>query len=500
MNEQHEQKPPLVNNWISLFGFWLAMAFVAGEGVIIVADLIYGTHNPYIGILIYIVGPSILVFGLALVPFGMWLEWRRQLRGDVRKGLPVLDLNVMRHRFYMGVFGAATLVFLMMTSIGSYQAYHLTESTEFCGLTCHQVMAPEYTAYQHSPHARVACVQCHIGPGAEWYVKSKLTGLGQVVAVVTDSYTLPIDTPIANLRPARETCEECHWPEKFFDSIEKTKIYYSTEDDNDPYEISLLLHIGGSSDDAQHSRGIHWHIGLDHKMEYYASDEDRQVIPWVRVTYDDGRVIEYKDKNAEDFDPASIPQDQIRTMDCMDCHNRPSHKFNSPFSTVNAAMQKELIDPKLEGIKSAAVEALNGEYATQQEAEEGIAKSLEDKYSDVEDADTKAKVAQAIKQTQAIYATNFFPEQKTDWTKFPVNTGHLEFPGCFRCHDGNHVTADDTPIRQDCNLCHEITRQAEGWDAIANMEYKTQTFNHPRGFGDAWEGQNCNDCHGPGNM
>ncbi len=494
------KKIPLVQNWLSLFGFWLAMAFLAGEAIIIIADMLYGTNNPYIGILIYLVGPAILVFGLLLVPFGMWLEYRKQKKGQLRKGLPVIDFNNSQHRLYTGVFSAATIIFLALTCLGSYQAYHLTESVEFCGLTCHQVMKPEYVAYQESPHARVACVQCHIGSDAEWYVKTKLSGIHQVYAVMADAYELPIDTPIENLVPARQSCEACHWPEKFFSSVERNKTYYALDDENSPYQVSLLMHIGGSSpENPEQSTGIHWHIGLDHKLEYYATDDDRQEIPWVRVTHHDGSVDTYIDTEAEDFDPNNIPQDHIRTMDCIDCHNRPSHRYISPVAALNQSMQNGLIDTSLPEVKFAALEAIREGYETQEAAVSGIRESMNSFYEgDLEEGQQEG-LEQTIAQVQKIYKTNFFPEQKVDWTKYPWNKGHYEFPGCYRCHDGNHLTQDDNPkpIRADCNLCHDIVRQGEGWDEIENLQYKQQEFIHPREMGDLWEGQNCHECHGP---
>ncbi|RJP25439.1 MAG: cytochrome C [Candidatus Omnitrophota bacterium] len=501
---QNQQKSkPLSDNWITTFGFILALAFLVGETIIIAVDLFYGTDNPYVGILIYLVGPAILVFGLLLVPLGMIWEHRRRLRGVPEKKLPVFDLNNPRHRLNLGIFAIVTTVFLALSMVGSYQAYHITESTQFCGLACHQVMQPEYTAYQNSPHARVDCVQCHIGPGADWYVKSKLSGVGQVIAVLTNSYELPIDTPIENLRPARDTCEQCHWPEKFYRAVEKSLTYYASDEENTPYRVDLLLHVGGEPGLKNPSRGIHWHVGLDHKLEYYASDEDRQKIPWIRVSYDDGRVEEFVDSEVEGFDPATIPAGKIRIMDCIDCHNRPSHRFHSPFQAVNEALEFGRIDPKLPEIKLNLIELLQQDYPTTHQALETIENELLDKYKEqmAEDPSLQTTVNQAIEETKRIYGKNFFPEWKVEWSKFPWHIGHFEFPGCYRCHNDKHTSVNgDKVISNDCALCHTIIRQGEGWDNIDNLEYKEQKFLHPRGYEDAWVGQNCHECHGPGMM
>ncbi len=497
------QRHPLTDNWITTFGFVIAVTFFIAETIIILLDIFYGTHNPYIGILIYLIAPTFLIFGLLLIPLGMWREHKRRLRGIEHKALPIFDLNSPRHRFYLGFFVTGTALFVTLSMVGSYQAYHITESTAFCGTVCHQVMLPEYTAYQNSPHARVDCVKCHIGPGANWYVKSKISGLYQVYSVVTESYSLPIDTPIEHLRPARETCEVCHWPEKFYQSIEKSIVAYASDDENTPYQVDLLLHVGGATENNS-TQGIHWHIGHDHTLEYYPLDPDRQSIPWVRVTYDDGRVEEYIDTENSDFDPADMDEEKIRTMDCIDCHNRPSHRYLSPIQAINAAMKDGAIDSALPNIKSILVDVLNEDYETTEEALEAIQNTVLSNFDDDSGAsdETKIAVENAIAKAQSIYQTNVFPEWKVNWTAYPWNIGHFEFPGCYRCHDDNHQTQGPEPkvISNDCNLCHTIIRQAEGWEEIAAMEYKKQDFNHPRGFGDDWQGQNCHECHSPDAM
>ncbi len=497
------EKKPLTDNWLTLFGFILALVFLIGEAILIAADILLGNQNAYAGILIYIVGPSILVFGLLLIPFGMWREHRRRLQNLPQKLLPVFDLNHPRHRIYLMIFIVMTALFMGLSAIGTYQAYHVTESTAFCGLVCHQVMKPEYTAYQHSPHARVACVQCHIGPGADWFVKSKLSGAWQVYAVLTNSYRLPIDTPIENLRPARDTCEQCHWPEKFYSSVEKSQVFYASDDENTPYRIDLLLHVGEKRTTQQSTKGIHWHIGLDHRMEYYATDEDRQVIPWIRVTYNDGMVQEFVDSEVKDFDASQIPPDKIRIMDCIDCHNRPSHHFVSPVIAVNKALSLGRIDPRLPGIKSNAIDRLQAKYETTDQAKTAIETELHQAYEEqiAHDPALRATVEKAIQETIQIYTTNIFPEWNVDWSHYPSNIGHFEFPGCYRCHDDKHVLKGSGQVlKNDCRLCHSVVRQGEGWDVIENLEYKEQDFSHPRGFGDDWQGQNCHECHGPGLM
>ncbi len=505
MDEQkntHYQKP-LTENWITIFGFMLAIVFLAGEAILITIDIFQGSTHPYIGILIYIVGPSILILGLLLVPLGMWREHRKRIQNIPSKALPAFDLNNPRHRRNLAIFFVVTTVFFILSMVGTYNAYHLTESNQFCGVTCHQVMKPEHTAFQHSPHARVDCVECHIGAGADWFVKSKLSGAWQVVAVLTNTYELPLETPIENLRPARETCEQCHWPEKFFETVQKSLVFYGNDEENTPYKLDMLLHVGHSNNEqSEENRGIHWHIGLDHKLEYYATDKKRQNIPWIRVTYDDGTVEEFYNEEGEDFDPSSVPPKEIRTMDCIDCHNRPSHRFHSPLSIVNEAMQQGKISPKIPDIKLNTVEILQEEYESTEEALAQIEETLRDEYTAwaEEDSSNQQMLEQAIETTKTAFQRNIFPEQKVEWSNYPWNVGHFNFPGCYRCHDDMHESPEGKIVSNDCNLCHTFVKQGEGWDEIVDLEYEEQDFLHPRGMGDAWEGMNCHECHGPGMM
>jgi nitrate/TMAO reductase-like tetraheme cytochrome c subunit len=436
--------------------------------------------NPYMGILTYIVAPGFLITGIALTLFGAWRERRRRrhsLPGVVPE-FPRIDLNQPRQRRAFILVTIATIGFLLLTALGSYQTYHFTESVMFCGQTCHSVMKPEYTAYQHSPHARVACVQCHIGPGADWFVKSKLSGSYQVYSVMANKYPRPIPTPIPNLRPSQETCEQCHWPAKFYGSVVRNNPHYLADATNTPWTIRLIMKIGGGSAAHGPVGGIHWHVSDTEKVEYVATDPARQKIPWVRVTHADGQVTVYQSKDGA-LSPEKVAQQQPRRMDCIDCHNRPSHVYNAPSRSVDLALSTGRIDPKMPNIKKLAVEALIAEYATEADAMRGIA----------------AKVpAPAVAAVQEIYRQNFFPEMKVSWQRYPNNIGHTIFPGCYRCHDGQHVSADGRKIRHDCNLCHVIIAQGPGPEP-ATISPAGLEFQHPADLGDVWKDTNCTDCH-----
>ncbi len=478
---------------IGVIGWILTVSAAAVGAVLILYDINSGHSSLYTGVVTYMLIPVFLGCGLLMVVIawvGRLRGRRKQQEGDEPSYL--LDLNNPQHVNRIKALGIFTVLFACLSAVGGYRSYHFTESTEFCGLTCHQVMEPEFVTYQSSPHAKVACVECHIGSGADWYVKSKMSGLRQVYAYLTDSYELPIETPIHNLRPARETCQECHWPEKFSGNLEKTIKHYTSEEDNHPYAVRLTLKVGGGS--GEYASGIHWHVSSGYKIEYISPDNKRLEIPWVKMTSPDGKETVF---TSEDFDPDILNSThEIRTMDCIDCHNRPSHIFKDPMRLVNEAMANGKIDGGIPEIKYNVMELLNEFYATTQEAHERIETTLNETYAEVEPATLEEKVTQAIDSVKEIYSSTFFPERHVDWTTHPDFSGHFRWDGCYRCHDGEHKSETGVAITNDCNNCHLISGQAEGFKEVANMGYELQDFYHPLDMGELDEGDKCTDCHG----
>jgi len=478
-NEQ-AKTPSLIQNWISGLGVIVAACSFFSVACLLIIDFFRGFSNPYLGILTYMVTPAFLVGGLFLIVLGILVERRRRRRGMTAEGgrFPRIDLNVPQQRRWFITTTVVAFVFLLLTAIGSYRTYHFTESVQFCGKVCHEVMKPEYTAYQNSAHARVACVQCHIGPGADWFVKSKLSGLYQVYATAANKYPRPIPTPIENLRPAQETCEQCHWPAKFFGNVERVNHHYLADPTNSLWTIRLLMKVGGGDPEHGPVGGIHWHMNINNKVEYIATDDARQQIPWVRVTDRQGKVTVYQ-STAKPLAPEKAASATPRRMDCIDCHNRPSHVYQAPARAVNQAMASGRIDPQTLNVKKLAVQALTAEYATTADAMAGIA----------------AKVpAGATKAVQAIYSQNFFPEMKVNWRKYPNNIGHTIFPGCYRCHDGQHKAADGREIKHDCNTCHTIIGQGRA-AASGPVQPQGLSFEHPTDIADMWKEMNCAECH-----
>jgi hypothetical protein len=471
-------------NWLSLAGFIIALGSFFAFLLLFAIDLFAAHSNPYLGILTYVIAPGFSFLGAFCILLGAWIH-RRHSR---KVSLPAshilhIDLARPRDKKILAGFGVGTVIFLLLTAIGSNRTYHYTESTQFCGLACHAPMKPEYTAYLHSPHARVDCVDCHVGSGASAYVKAKINGVHQLVCVFTGDYHRPIKTPIKNLRPARETCEQCHWPEKFSGNLDRTYTHFLADETNTPFSVRLVLKVGGGDARSSLVEGIHWHVSPENKVEYLATDEQRQVIPWVRFTDPKGKVTEYRTVDFKD-DPAKY---EIRTMDCLDCHNRPAHQFRSPNDAVDRAMATGRIDPALPWVKSNAVAALIQDYSKEAEAMDKISAALRAQYTG------KPQLASLVSEVQQIYRANFFPEMKADWRAYPNNQSHKDFAGCFRCHDGRHKAADGkTRISaSDCNSCHTILAQGSG-ELLTQLNPKGQSFFHLDAINEDFS---CHNCH-----
>jgi NapC/NirT cytochrome c family, N-terminal region len=449
----------LIRSPISVAGMVLttlsAMLFL----IVFLADL-FGLHtNPYVGILFFLVLPGIFLFGLILIPLGAWVERRRRASGKAPTEIhwPRIDLNDPAQRRTAVLIFALTMANVVIVSLAAYRGVEYMDSVAFCGQVCHSVMKPEFVAYQDGPHARVTCVQCHIGPGASWFARSKLSGTRQVFAVMLKTYSKPIPSPVENLRPARDTCEQCHWPEKFHGDKILRKYEYANDEQNTETVTTLRVHVGGGSERLGVAAGIHWHMNVANRVEYIATDDKRQVIPWVRVTDASGNVREY---TAEGVKPADLNGRERRLMDCMDCHNRPSHPMAaSAERAVDEVIARDELPRSLPFVRREVVKTLKASYPNENAALEAIARALREFYR-TEHAHIymtrRQDVERALTAAQKVFQRNVFPEMNVQFGTYPNNIGHMDFPGCFRCHDDGHKTADGKTITQDCETCHAI--------------------------------------------
>ncbi|WP_346854076.1 NapC/NirT family cytochrome c [uncultured Draconibacterium sp.] len=493
--------PSSIKNWISIAGAVLASFNLATILSLVILNTIFSFGGSYIGLFIYIVLPMFMVFGLILIPLGMRIN-RKKARKAEKDGKqlnwPTIDFNNVGTRNAAIIFLIGTTFLLIISSIGSYEAFHYTESVEFCGKLCHQVMEPEYTTYHGSSHERVACVECHVGSGASWYVKSKLSGLYQVYSVLAKKYPQPIPTPIANLRPAQETCEQCHWPEKFYDRKLKIKHSFLTEEDNTENIIHLQVKTSSKMMSGEIEKGIHQHISPDVKIEYKSADDKRQIIPWVRYTNTKTGVSEIFTDADNMVSEAELDSMEIRTMDCLDCHNRPSHNYNAPQNFIDKSMSEGKISTKLPGIKLIAMLALNQEYPDKDSAffaiETQVKEWFESGYPDVYTEKTE-DINQAIDEIKNGYANNIFPFMKASWKEYPNNIGHMESDGCYRCHNDRHATETGKVISKDCNLCHNILAQGNADSMTYANSFEPLEFVHPAEIDEAWKTELCSLCH-----
>ncbi|MCJ7725026.1 MAG: GAP family protein, partial [Acidimicrobiia bacterium] len=429
---------------LTAVGGGMVLAGVLAFIVLLFVDLASASDNPYRAIITWIAIPIVITLGLVLALIGILVRSRiAHRRGERIRFLLRIEPSNPRYMRNLWLFLGSTVVLLILVAYGGIRAYETTESVAFCGEACHEVMGPQNTTYLASAHARVPCTECHIGPGRSFWVKSKIDGLRQVWKTMTNSFERPIPTPVKALRPAQETCEHCHWPEQFYGQQLADHNYYRTDEANSPWTISLLVNIGGGNPRTGNQEGIHWHMITDNTIEFVALDEERQEIPWVRITAADGTVTEYRDPDLA-IDPES-DEFEMRTFDCIDCHNRPSHSFMPPATAINLGISRGDISRDLPFIRQVGLDLLNAAYETTPEANDAIRSGLDDYYSTQYPDDLealRAEIDQAAAALLKIYNGNFFPEMKTDYRVRVNNLSHFTNDGCFRCHTTDLVSPE----------------------------------------------------------
>ena len=451
------------NNWISLIGGALttAAAFVlVGFWVVSIFGR-SGPTNPYVGIVVDLCLPGLFVLGLVLIPVGMWLRWTQlKAAGEVPTVYPALDLKDPFFRRGIEVVFAATFINFIIVGTASYRGISYMDSPNFCGQTCH-VMAPQWTAYQVSPHSHVACVECHIGAGVAAEVHAKVNGTKQLIEVTLHTYPSPILAPLSELRPARATCEECHSPTRFVGEKLLVETMYGDDEKNSVTHNILALHLGGV-DSLSRSSGIHGHH-LDN-YEYIATDSTYQTIIAVSKHNPDGSVTQFVSS-----DWKGPIKGVSREMDCMDCHQQATHTFQTAEDAIDESMQVGSPNPGLPFAHKKGLELIQAQYASQADAATKITTGLDDFYRTQYPAiwnGQRGAVDAAAKSLVAIYTRNVFPEMKVTWGTYPSGMGHSApghnpAPGCFRCHDGNHTSKDGKTITNDCSVCHNLLASDE---------------------------------------
>ena len=437
--------PSAMRNPVSLIGVAVTTAMAVVFLLLLTLEFTGQLTNPYAGLLVFVAVPFVFVLGLLLIPIGIWRQHRRVAAGYAADDWPVVDLRLPRTRSVIVGVALLTIVNLFIVSLAGFGAVHHMESTEFCGQTCHTTMEPEWKAHQASPHSKVACVKCHVGPGAAGFVEAKAAGTRQLWHVIINNVQAPVEAPVHSMPSARETCFGCHSGAGHQGDRLKVVRDYADDETATETATTLQMKVGG----VKPASGIHWHIAQ--QIEYIATDRERQTIPYVKFTDGNGNVKEYA---ADGVTKEQLAQGERRSMDCMDCHNRPAHTFDpSPERAVDVAIANGSLPRTLPFARREAVAALKDEYASGDEAQRGIDARLRKAFASHASDPALARTVSAV---QDIYARNVFPAMKVKWATYPNNIGHTFFNGCFRCHDDNHKASDGSVIKQDCESCHAM--------------------------------------------
>jgi hypothetical protein len=415
--------------------------------------------NAYLGLISFLALPAIFMVGLVLIPFGWWVYSKKRNRPfldlfaehfsdeDLRakaQGARVVRfvaLLTVINVIFLGVIGTSTI--------------HYMEGSKFCGTACHGVMGPEWATYQKSPHSQIRCVECHVGEGTEALIDSKLNGAWQMVSASFNLYDRPIHTPVHNLRPARDTCEECHWPEKFHGNRISNRISFKRDSTSTPMYTTLMLKIGSGHEG--NASGSHWHVAEKNSVRYVSAHDKREEMIWVEVLLEDGTWKRYT--NTDYYESEASSHEDVRVMDCVDCHNRVTHIYKPPGKAIDSRMALGEIDRTIPFIKRKAMDVLMNNYPDKETGLATIEVGLRNYYLTSFPElfpEREADIDEAIATIQAVYERNIHPNMNIGWGAYPSHLGHQDGPGCFRCHDTALKTETGESIPMDCTLCHSI--------------------------------------------
>ncbi len=459
-------------NWYGKLGVILTTSSFVTFVVLELTRLLGLLTNAYVGLITYLLFPALFVLGLLLVPAG-WFSYKKSTGKTTGE---LLNERFTEEDQQRGIFGTRVFRTVLLLTIlnvlfmlgASSQMLHFMDTPNFCGTACHSVMNPEWTTYQVSPHARVKCVECHVGEGVDALVNSKLNGAYQMLSITLNLYEKPIPTPVHQLRPARETCEKCHWPSKFYGTRLKTITSYEHDSLSSAKYTTLAMKIDSQRGDSR--SGIHWHIDSTNEIRYASVDDERREMIWVDVKMPDGSYERYANKSFTGVKPS---EHDGRVMDCVDCHNRATHIYEYPENAVNKSMLAGEIRKELPFAARQALAAISGDYPDKETGLTGVDDSFrwfyKTRYPELL-AKRSEDIDRAIEALQEIYSTNIHPGMNIAWGSYPNFIGHKNNQGCFRCHNNKLVSEDGEHIPYDCTLCHSIL----AYDSSRPFEYLSQ--------------------------
>ena len=496
--KQHASR--ILSNMLSLVGLFIAVLNIGLIVFLCIVEVFSARAHPYADLVIWIVLPAIVLLGVVLIVVGIRRERRKELAGGpAERSFEVIDLNDPKHRKKGFVLLMILLLLSLLYAFSGYKFYEFSESKTFCG-SCHRVMGPETRSNEYSVHARLACTDCHVGPGAKYFFISHLKGARQAIKLLFNRYSRPIPTPVADLRPSQDICENCHGPKYQISERLESRTYFMSDKGNSRKTMNMLLRMGKADVTLEKPPKMHWHSGTTEEIVYAVTDPKLVDIPWVRVKRLDGKVRVYRSPESKLSDD-EVAKAGTRRMDCIDCHNRSGHPSNPPAYILNAMLARGLVDPALPEIKLVAIQALEARYASLDEAHKGIDAAIRDFYRKAYPAvakDKEAAIAAVSKALQGAYDRNYDPHMQVSWRNFANDQGHLFAPGCFRCHDGKHRTEDGIVLSRDCSLCHLLIERAPGQASAGNQQavFRVMGYPHPVDIGDLWKQMLCHECHG----
>lgn len=459
-------------NGLSKLGAAFATAAAVTFVVFQLLSLLGLLTNAYIGLVLYLGFPSLFILGLLLIPVGWWVQMRKTglpLRELLKKrfGEDEIEAKALGARLLRTVTLLTTINIVLMGA-ATARMLHFMDSAHFCGTACHSVMNPEWTTYQESPHARVMCVECHVGEGVDALVKSKINGAWQVISATFDLYERPIPTPVHQLRPARETCEKCHWPDKFSGNRIRRIVHFAQDSASTPRYTTLMMKIGNGR--PGHATGSHWHVAPENEVRYASVNDERKEMLWVEAKQPDGSWKRFTNQTLAWR--GQTDHEHIRVMDCVDCHNRATHIYEEPEAAVDERLRLGMIPRDLPFIKQRALGALLPDWSDETMAMKGIDAHIRNFYRrnyPTLVAPKTDRIDQAVAAVQAIWKRNIHPGMNITWGSYPSHLGHRNSPGCFRCHNVDMVDEGGDTIEMSCTLCHSILAN-DAADPMANLD------------------------------
>lgn len=415
--------------------------------------------NSYVGLVTYLAFPLLFLLGLFLIPLGWWLLAKRtkQTMRQLFRSRFSEDMLTIREggSRLLRTVTILTLLNALILGVAGVRTLHFMDESHFCGTACHTVMSPEWATYQQSPHARVKCIECHVGEGVGALIDSKLNGMWQVISASLKLYDRPIPTPVHQLRPARETCEKCHWPEMFHGDRIVRHVSYEQDSVSTPRYTTLMLKVGSGLEEMD--VGSHWHIARKNLIRYASVDDEREVMIWVEARQTDGSMRRFTNRRLKHS--AGYEHEEARAMDCVDCHNRATHIYEEPERAVDERIRLKRMSRSIPYLKKTALDALLRSYPDKAMALELIEHEMraiyQSRFPDML-ATQSEELDEAIRAVLAIYERNIHPKMNIGWGVYPSHIGHIRRKGCFRCHTHDLVDDEGVPITMNCTLCHSI--------------------------------------------